>query len=167
FASTATNQYPGAIGLAGGIGILGFAGLQIASVVSKRNVLAAPVMASDKSPFVAGIALSALNPFFLLWWFTVGIKLIADSATFGFDAGLARSENSGTAYKSRLQAFSQFIFLKMRKKDVDQFVVELQTGKHDPYDFLLDFLTFLRTTRTDKNKLSANVINAIIRTTKK
>src|SRR3989442_15990162 len=52
FASTATNQYPGAIGLAGGIGILGFAGLQIASVVSKRNVLAAPVMASDKSPFV-------------------------------------------------------------------------------------------------------------------
>ena len=88
FASTATNQYPGAIGLAGGIGILGFAGLQIASVVSKRNVLAAPVMASDKSPFVAGIALSALNPFFLLWWFTVGIKLIADSATFGFAAGI-------------------------------------------------------------------------------
>ena len=83
------------------------------------------------------------------------------------DAGLARSENSGTAYKSRLQAFSQFIFLKMRKKDVDQFVVELQTGKHDPYDFLLDFLTFLRTSRTGKNKLSANVINSIIRTTKK
>ncbi|HEV8404653.1 MAG TPA: LysE family transporter [Nitrososphaera sp.] len=88
FASTATNQYPGAIGLAGGIGILGFAGLQIASVVSNRNVQAAPAMASGKSPFVAGIALSALNPFFLFWWFTVGLKLIADSATFGFAAGI-------------------------------------------------------------------------------
>jgi threonine/homoserine/homoserine lactone efflux protein len=45
-------------------------------------------MASGKSPFVAGIALSALNPFFLFWWFTVGLKLIADSATFGFAAGI-------------------------------------------------------------------------------
>jgi threonine/homoserine/homoserine lactone efflux protein len=44
---------------------------------------------NNKSPFVAGIALSALNPFFLLWWFTVGLKLISDSATFGLVAGIA------------------------------------------------------------------------------
>jgi threonine/homoserine/homoserine lactone efflux protein len=88
FASTATNQYPGAIGLTGGIGILGFAGMQVASVISHRNVQAAPAIASGKSPFLAGIALSALNPFFLVWWFTVGLKLIADSATFGFAVGI-------------------------------------------------------------------------------
>lgn len=88
FASAATNQYPGAIGLAGGIGILGFAGMQVASVITDRNVQAAPAIASGKSPFVAGIALSALNPFFLVWWFTVGLKLIADSATFGFAVGI-------------------------------------------------------------------------------
>ncbi len=45
-------------------------------------------MASNKGPFIAGVALSALNPFFLLWWFTVGLKLVADSATFGLAAGI-------------------------------------------------------------------------------
>lgn len=88
FTSAAATQYAGTIGLVGGIGILGFASLQIAGVVRKRNVQVAPVMASGKSPFIAGIALSALNPFFLLWWFTVGLKLIADSATFGLAAGI-------------------------------------------------------------------------------
>src|SRR2546427_9919423 len=42
FASTATNQDPVAIGLAGGIGILGFACLEIASVVCNRHGLAVP-----------------------------------------------------------------------------------------------------------------------------
>jgi threonine/homoserine/homoserine lactone efflux protein len=89
FTSAAASQYASAIGLVGGIGILGFAGLQIIGVVRKKDVWAAPAMAkSNKSPFVAGIALSALNPFFLAWWFTVGLKLITDSATFGFAAGI-------------------------------------------------------------------------------
>ncbi len=89
FTSAAISQYAGAIGLIGGIGILGFASLQIAGVVARRkDVQAAPVMASGKSPFVAGIALSALNPFFFVWWFTVGLKLIADSAAFGLAAGI-------------------------------------------------------------------------------
>ncbi|HUG96541.1 MAG TPA: LysE family transporter [Nitrososphaera sp.] len=87
FTSAAAVQYAGAIGLVGGVGILGFAGLQIANVVRKEGA-AAPAMAGNKSPFIAGIALSALNPFFLLWWFTVGLKLIADSATFGLAAGI-------------------------------------------------------------------------------
>jgi threonine/homoserine/homoserine lactone efflux protein len=89
FTSAAVTQYAGTIGLVGGIGILGFAALQIAGVVIKKNVQPAPAMSSSKSPFVAGIALSALNPFFLVWWLTVGLKLIADSATFGFAAGIA------------------------------------------------------------------------------
>jgi threonine/homoserine/homoserine lactone efflux protein len=87
FTSAAAAQYAGAIGLAGGIGILGFAGLQIAGVLRKKGIQSTP--ASRKSPFVAGVALSALNPFFLLWWFTVGLKLISDSATFGLAAGIA------------------------------------------------------------------------------
>lgn len=88
FTSAAATQYAGTIGLIGGIGIIGFAAMQIAGVVRKKNIQAAPAMASGKSPFVAGIALSALNPFFLVWWFTVGLKLIADSATFGLAAGI-------------------------------------------------------------------------------
>ena len=29
--------------------------------------------------FLTGILFSALNPFFIIWWFTIGIKLISDS----------------------------------------------------------------------------------------
>lgn len=87
-ASAAATQYAGTIGLIGGIGILGFASIQMAGVVRKKNTQA-PVAPSRKNPFIAGIALSALNPFFLVWWFTVGLKLIADSATFGLAAGIA------------------------------------------------------------------------------
>lgn len=87
FTSAAAVQYAGAIGLVGGVGILGFAGLQIANVVRKKGT-SAPAMAGNKSPFIAGIALSALNPFFLIWWFTIGLKLIVDSTTFGLVAGI-------------------------------------------------------------------------------
>jgi threonine/homoserine/homoserine lactone efflux protein len=88
FTTAAATQYAGTIGLIGGTGILGFAALQIAGIVRKKNIQALPAMASGKSPIIAGIALSALNPFFLVWWFTVGLKLIADSATFGLAAGI-------------------------------------------------------------------------------
>jgi threonine/homoserine/homoserine lactone efflux protein len=87
FTSAAATQYAETIGIVGGVGILGFAGLQIAGVLRKK-IQSAPAMASGKSPFIAGIALSALNPFFLVWWFTVGLKLVADSATFGLAAGI-------------------------------------------------------------------------------
>ncbi|MGI0035207.1 MAG: LysE family transporter [Nitrososphaera sp.] len=89
FSSAAVaSQYADEIGIVGGTAILGFAGLQIASVITKRN-LSTPMIQSSKSPVVAGIALSALNPFFLVWWFTVGLKLVADSAAFGPVLGIA------------------------------------------------------------------------------
>lgn len=37
-----------------------------------------------RTPFVAGILLSAGNPYFLLWWATVGVALINKSIGFGF-----------------------------------------------------------------------------------
>ena len=64
------------ITLIGAIGLFGFAGFQIKSILSKnvrtkRN--------PSKNPFLAGIFLSALNPFFLIWWLTIGIILIRES----------------------------------------------------------------------------------------
>jgi threonine/homoserine/homoserine lactone efflux protein len=35
------------------------------------------------TPLVAGILLSIWNPYFLIWWATVGVSLITKSATFG------------------------------------------------------------------------------------
>lgn len=36
-----------------------------------------------KTPLAAGMALSAGNPYFLLWWTTVGIGLVMGASTFG------------------------------------------------------------------------------------
>ena len=88
FSTAAPGQYAGAIGLVGGIGILGFGSMQIIGVARKKKS-ASLLAAGNKSPFLAGVALSALNPFFIIWWFTVGLKLIADSATFGLATGIA------------------------------------------------------------------------------
>jgi len=35
-----------------------------------------------KGPILLGVIFSALNPFFPIWWLTVGLKLISDSIHF-------------------------------------------------------------------------------------
>ena len=85
----ATIEYAGVIGMIGGIAILAFAAFQITSIIMEKPAHDMPHIAGRKGPFVVGIALSALNPFFLLWWFTAGLKLITDSAAFGVTTGVA------------------------------------------------------------------------------
>ena len=84
----AAGQYSDAIGVVGGAAILAFAGAQVVTIIRKKG-LPMPAIGSRNSPFIAGVALSALNPFFLIWWFTIGLKLIADSVSFGPIAGVA------------------------------------------------------------------------------
>lgn len=79
-ASTAINQYASLIGILGGASILGFAAMQVIGAIKKKQDK--PVD-GKRGPFIAGVALTALNPFFLVWWFTVGLKLISDSTAFG------------------------------------------------------------------------------------
>ncbi len=38
---------------------------------------------STANPFITGLVLSATNPYFLLWWATVGLNLAKDAAGFG------------------------------------------------------------------------------------
>jgi threonine/homoserine/homoserine lactone efflux protein len=89
FTFDAERKYAGIIGLFGGIAALAIAGLQIRGIISKNGAYG-PVseIAPIKRPFIAGVALSAFNPFFLLWWSTAGLKLIADSSAFGVTTGL-------------------------------------------------------------------------------
>ena len=74
------DQYASGIAILGGVAVLIFAGHQVYSVLKKRRQKPA---AHDKSPFLIGVALTALNPFFLIWWLTVGLKLVVDSSAFG------------------------------------------------------------------------------------
>ena len=64
------------ITILGAIGLFGFAALQIRTVTRQRFSVETK---SGHGPFVAGILLSALNPFFIIWWLTIGLVLISES----------------------------------------------------------------------------------------
>jgi threonine/homoserine/homoserine lactone efflux protein len=59
----------------GALSVFVFAGLQIRSIFRQNTA----VRESRYSSFAAGFFLTGLNPFFLAWWFTIGIKLISDA----------------------------------------------------------------------------------------
>jgi threonine/homoserine/homoserine lactone efflux protein len=72
----AVPEFRVVVSVLGALGIFAFAGLQLRSVFKA---------ADSKEPrygaFLTGVFLTGLNPFFLVWWFTIGIKLISDSLT--------------------------------------------------------------------------------------
>ena len=79
------------ISIIGGSAIIVFAFTQIISVIKgkddKQNAYAG--INHKKGPILLGVIFSALNPFFLIWWLTVGLKLISDSIHFfGFVIGI-------------------------------------------------------------------------------
>jgi threonine/homoserine/homoserine lactone efflux protein len=92
--SVAHNATLKSIELLGGIAIIIFSILQIRSVVIRENntipgnhIDRAKYSLSNK-PILGGIIFSLLNPFFLVWWFTVGLKIISDSISlFGIVLG--------------------------------------------------------------------------------
>ena len=88
FTFDVAKKYADIIGFVGGIAILAFASLQIATIVKGKEIHNVPCITGSKGPFVVGVALTALNPFFLLWWFTAGLKLIVDSGAFGIGTGV-------------------------------------------------------------------------------
>ena len=64
------------ITILGSVGLFGFAILQIRAVTKEKFSIETK---SGQGPFVAGILLSALNPFFIIWWLTIGLVLISES----------------------------------------------------------------------------------------
>jgi threonine/homoserine/homoserine lactone efflux protein len=64
------------ITILGAAGLFGFALLQIRTVTKQKFSLETK---SRQGPLVAGILLSALNPFFIIWWLTIGLVLILES----------------------------------------------------------------------------------------
>jgi threonine/homoserine/homoserine lactone efflux protein len=68
------------IGIAGGI-FLFWMGLDILRSLKVAEVESG---VEEKSPIVAGAFLSLGNPYFIVWWATVGAALIMRSADFGF-----------------------------------------------------------------------------------
>ena len=77
-----------AVGVAGGIFLLFFGAMQIRdSAKSDFKETKLPTMTTRKLALV-GLALTGLNPFFILWWLTVGANLILLSLEFASFAGV-------------------------------------------------------------------------------
>lgn len=68
------------IGLAGGAFLLLMA-IQILMSLGVTNNPQTAVM--NRSPILTGIILSASNPYFLLWWATIGLGLATDASRLG------------------------------------------------------------------------------------
>ena len=67
------------IAIIGAVGLFAFAAIQLKQVFRDNVELTTQ---TKHGPFLAGIMLSALNPFFIIWWLTIGFKLISDSLIF-------------------------------------------------------------------------------------
>jgi threonine/homoserine/homoserine lactone efflux protein len=71
-----------AIGFAGGLVLL-FMGYSMLRDARKDGGYTCS-NASAKAPVIAGIVLSASNPYFLIWWITVGIKFATDAVAYSW-----------------------------------------------------------------------------------
>ena len=78
-----------AMALGGGVALIGFGVFQLLQVFSKRSFVSEQKRTKLLSgSILIGITLSALNPFFILWWFTIGSKLILDALILASLAGV-------------------------------------------------------------------------------
>ena len=64
------------ISILGAITLFVFAFIQIKSTLEKNEKSETKL---KQGPIITGVLLSALNPFFIIWWLTIGLKLISDA----------------------------------------------------------------------------------------
>ena len=105
---TLTDESLRIIGLIGGIAIIIFSMAQLSNMIKKRedivdihdkrsrnkdeatsllNRIATRI--EGRPIIIVGILFTAMNPFFIIWWLTVGLKLISDSIyLFGIIEGI-------------------------------------------------------------------------------
>jgi len=76
FSLEAFPEFRVIISIFGSITLFVFAAIQIRTVFGKKQLVSSNL---KHGPVLVGITLSALNPFFLIWWLTIGFKLISDA----------------------------------------------------------------------------------------
>jgi threonine/homoserine/homoserine lactone efflux protein len=73
------------ISIFGAVTLFGFAIMQIKSIFRKNSGISTK---PKHGPIITGILFSALNPFFIIWWLTIGFKLISDAMLIWAFAGI-------------------------------------------------------------------------------
>ncbi|MEX2192028.1 MAG: LysE family transporter [Nitrosarchaeum sp.] len=64
------------ISILGAITLFAFAGIQIKTTLQMKETTSFNL---KQNTVLTGITLSALNPFFIIWWLSIGFKLISDA----------------------------------------------------------------------------------------
>lgn len=80
-------SFPGfalVVGLVGGSALIGFGLLQVRGAI-RQPISFEPVQETglQKKAFILGVGLTALNPYFILWWLTVGLGLVVQAVELG------------------------------------------------------------------------------------
>jgi len=87
FGVLATTNQPfvkSLIGILGGAGLVAFGAFQILETVTHKNFTQTPRRKPlPHGSLMLGLALTGLNPYFILWWLTIGSVLIMQALTFG------------------------------------------------------------------------------------
>lgn len=85
FSFDAFPEFRTLIAILGAVTLFVFAGLQIKSTLQQKEITPDK---KKQNPLIAGIVLSAFNPFFIIWWLTIGFKLISDAMMIWAFAGI-------------------------------------------------------------------------------
>ena len=89
-AAASQPMIKGLIGVVGGAGLIGFGVLQIYETAksSSRSAEIPKARSLPASSLVLGLALTGLNPYFILWWLTIGSVLIVQALAFAAIVGV-------------------------------------------------------------------------------
>lgn len=87
--STIFNMFQ-LISIIGGVSLIVFGIFYVVRTISKNdNLTAADKPSRIENPIIVGILFTGVNPFFYLWWISVGIKLLSDSLQLlGYPLGI-------------------------------------------------------------------------------
>jgi threonine/homoserine/homoserine lactone efflux protein len=88
-AATSQPLIRSGVGIVGGIGLIIFGSLQIYETMkTKSNAKQSTRTKAPASSIMLGAALTGLNPYFILWWLTVGSVLIIQALAFAALVGV-------------------------------------------------------------------------------
>ena len=76
------------IGVIGGVFLLVFGVLQVHRFLISKSEMFGEGSVPSRNPVLLGLIFTGLNPYFIIWWLTVGVKLVLDSISFASLAGV-------------------------------------------------------------------------------
>jgi len=79
--AAAAQQYSHFIAELGGFALIAFGLLTVKG--SKRATLTAPASNNAQNPYLAGVLTSAANPYFWIWWLSIGSAMVIDGLRGG------------------------------------------------------------------------------------